>query len=586
MSEKEEIKQELESSEEKMSTADALKEYAEEEQTAAETSEGDAEAKGKDSKKKKKHTRTPEAEKERALNSVKRRKKFKYGTLAAVITVVFIAIVVAVNMICGMLDKRYNWNIDLTSKGLYQIDDQTIDFLHKLKDDVKITVLANESFFLEDSNLKVLSETLNRFRTESNGHISVEYVDANKNPEAISIYKKNYNGDLQAGDVVVSKDDLVRVLAMSNSGYRTNGPTTFLFEQDTSIDYSTYQQTTSMSFVGEQSLISAIMGVTDLNPVTVGMIDMNSANQIYDQRDAYNYRRIKELLEANNYVVESVDIATGELSSDYDILMLCSPSNDLTEAQVQKLTDYLNNENKYGRNLIYFGSPFKSKNTKNLDAFLALWGLKYGDAYVSESNQAAAQVAALAIGTVPSIPVVKANSEAAVNANYAGANLPIIAPLCCPIERLYEQNAGRNTYPMLTTADTAYLYPLDESSENFDPDSAERRSVDIAVLADSTFTGGSDMLKSQVIAFGSAWFLDYMVAASAGSYDNANYFINMLNTVTGKEAALTIAKKSLDQTKMTINDSAIKIIRNVTVFIIPLVVALIGIAVYVRRKNR
>jgi hypothetical protein len=60
----------------------------------------------------------------------------------------------------------------------------------------------------------------------------------------------------------------------------------------------------------------------------------------------------------------------------------------------------------------------------------------------------------------------------------------------------------------------------------------------------------------------------------------------MLNTVTGKEAALTIAKKSLDQTKMTINDSAIKIIRNVTVFIIPLVVALIGIAVYVRRKNR
>ncbi len=586
MSEKEEIKQELESSEEKMSTADALKEYAEEEQTAAETSEGDAEAKGKDSKKKKKHTRTPEAEKERALNSVKRRKKFKYGTLAAVITVVFIAIVVAVNMICGMLDKRYNWNIDLTSKGLYQIDDQTIDFLHKLNDDVKITVLANESFFLEDSNLKVLSETLNRFRTESNGHISVEYVDANKNPEAISIYKKNYNGDLQAGDVVVSKDDLVRVLAMSNSGYRTNGPTTFLFEQDTSIDYSTYQQTTSMSFVGEQSLISAIMGVTDLNPVTVGMIDMNSANQIYDQRDAYNYRRIKELLEANNYVVESVDIATGELSSDYDILMLCSPSNDLTEAQVQKLTDYLNNENKYGRNLIYFGSPFKSKNTKNLDAFLALWGLKYGDAYVSESNQAAAQVAALAIGTVPSIPVVKANSEAAVNANYAGANLPIIAPLCCPIERLYEQNAGRNTYPMLTTADTAYLYPLDESSENFDPDSAERRSVDIAVLADSTFTGGSDMLKSQVIAFGSAWFLDYMVAASAGSYDNANYFINMLNTVTGKEAALTIAKKSLDQTKMTINDSAIKIIRNVTVFIIPLVVALIGIAVYVRRKNR
>ena len=267
MSKKEEIKQELESAE-KVSAADALKEIAEEEQAAAASEEKDA-----DSKKKKKHSRTPEAEKERALKSVKRRKKFKYGSLAAIITIVFVAIVVAVNLICGMLDERYNWNIDLTSQGLYQIDDQTVDFLHKLNDDVKITVLANEAYFLEDSNLKVLSETLTRFKTESNGHISVEYVDANKNPEAISVFKQNYTGDLQSGDVVIAKDDLVRVIAMSNGGYRTNGPTSYLFEQNVSIDYSTYQQTSTLSFVGEQSLISAIMGVTDLNPVKIGMID-------------------------------------------------------------------------------------------------------------------------------------------------------------------------------------------------------------------------------------------------------------------------------------------------------------------------
>ena len=75
MSEKEEIKQELESSEEKLSAADALKEYAEEEQAAAEASEDSADKKDKEKdSKKKKHTRTPEAEKERALKSVKRRK--------------------------------------------------------------------------------------------------------------------------------------------------------------------------------------------------------------------------------------------------------------------------------------------------------------------------------------------------------------------------------------------------------------------------------------------------------------------------------------------------------------------------------
>ena len=37
---------------------------------------------------------------------------------------------------------------------------------------------------------------------------------------------------------------------------------------------------------------------------------------------------------------------------------------------------------------------------------------------------------------------------------------------------------------------------------------------------------------------------------------------------------------------MTITDSQANAIRNVTVFIIPIVVALIGIVVYVRRRNK
>ncbi|MBP0988776.1 MAG: hypothetical protein J6S92_10905, partial [Oscillospiraceae bacterium] len=134
--------------------------------------------------------------------------------------------------------------------------------------------------------------------------------------------------------------------------------------------------------------------------------------------------------------------------------------------------------------------------------------------------------------------------------------------------------------------DTCYLYPLDESAKELDPDKAEKNSYDIAVLSDSTFTGGSDILKSQIIAFGSAWMLDIRVAQSAGSYDNSNYFINVLNTVTGKEAAMTIAEKSLDTTSITVSDSQISMIRNVTVFIIPLMVAVIGVIVYIRRKNR
>ena len=135
--------------------AGALKEKAKDLKDAA---EDDADSE----KKKKKHQRTPEAERQRALNKVKRRKKFKYGTLATIITLVFIAAVALINVIVYKLDQRYNWNIDLTSKGDYQIDEQTTDYLHQLKDDIKMVMLADEAQFDDYKELKVLSETLIR----------------------------------------------------------------------------------------------------------------------------------------------------------------------------------------------------------------------------------------------------------------------------------------------------------------------------------------------------------------------------------------------------------------------------------------
>lgn len=569
MSEKEDIKQKAGSPDEQTGdTAEALKEYAEVE--AANAAE-DADT----GKKKKKHERTPEEEKERALNSVKRRKKLKYGTLATVITLVVIAIVVVVNIICGLLDSRFNWNIDLTSSGLYQIDDQTVEYLNKLNSDVKITVLADESYFLENSMLKVVAETLTRFKAESNGHISVEYVDPNKNPEAVSVYKQNYNGELSTADIVVSSGDLVRVVSFDD-----------IIRQDQNFDYNTYSYTYTKTFVGEQSLVSAIMGVTDLNPVTVGMIDKINGSTLYDQRDSYNYQSIQELLEKNNYQVESIDLATDELSADYDLLILCSPANDITEAQAEKLNNYLNNNNKYGKKLVYFGSPFKSASTTHLDEFLELWGISVGRAYVAEANSSAAQIATICLGTLGDIPIASANTANALNEKYAAGKLPIIAPLVCPIERLYEQNSGRNTYALLSTSDTCVAYPLDETANDFDVNKAEKKSYDIAVVADSTFTSGSETLESQVIAFGSAFIFDIVITGSAGSFDNANYLITMLNTATGKENLLTIAEKSLDDAQFTITEAQATAIRTVTVFIIPLVVVLIGIFVYVRRKNK
>ena len=556
-----------------VSAKEALAEIAAEEQSAKEDT-GDS----KEDKKKKKSRRTPEAEKERALNRVKRLKKLKYGSLATVITLVVIAIVVMVNVICNVLDKRYNLNIDLTSTGLYELDEQTISYLHQIKDDIEIAVMADEAYFQEDARLKVVSETLTRFRTESGNRIDVKYLDLTKNPDVVREYSQNYDGELSQGDVVIKNGELVRVLSLYGD----------LVSVQNSIDYNTYQQVQNISFKGEQALISALMGVTDLHPVKVAVINKMNGTAAFNQYDQFSFQRMTELLEKNNYQITEIDIATDELSpEDYDLAILCAPSIDLTEAQITKLTDYLNNNNKYGKNMIYFGSPYQQGQLEHVEEFLEVWGVKIGAALVCEGDQKSAQVVNTAISQmpIPSVPVLK-TTDNALNANVVQTKLPLVGALCSPVEALFESNAGRTVAPLLTSSDTCYLQPL-QSEGDFDKDKAERASFVLAAVSESNFYEGNEQMTSRLVTFGSAFFLDYLVAGNnAGSYANAGYFVSVVNTLCGKGDVFTVEEKSLDAATFTITESQAKAIRNITVLVIPITVALLGIVVYVRRKNK
>ncbi len=554
--------------------ADAVSEKAEALKDAAKEAADGAE---KSEKKPKKHQRTPEAERERALNKVKRRKKLKYGTLATVITLVVIAAVIMVNVIVSKLDKRYNWNIDLTSAGDYQIDEQTTDYLHQLKDDIRMVMLADEAQFDDYKELKVLSETLKRFQSESNGKITLEFIDPTKHPEVQNLYLQNTNETATTGSVIVKCGELVRLV-----------PYTDLLTIDSDYDYTTGQQKSETKFIGEQSLISAIIGVTDLHPVKVGLINKTGGQALYHQNEQYCYQRLSELLKKNNFDATDIDIANDEISADYDFVILCSPCNDLTEAQIKKLSAFLNNDGKCGKSMVYFATPFVLTEQKNLGNFLAEWGVAVENAVIVESDDAKGQIVNTSLQQLPlsNIPVVTYNPDALLNANYKPSAVPIVTPYHCSIRTLFEENSGRNTYPLLTTSQTAALMPLDATAESFSMDKAEKGVFNVAVETDMNFIAGGETFKSRLVTFGSPLFVDYFIGGSSTSYDNSNYFITMLNTLSGKDNPITIASKTLDPAKITITEAQAKMIRTVTVFVFPAVVALIGILVYIRRRNR
>ena len=70
-------------------------------------------------------------------------RKFKYGTLATIFTVLFIIGVVLVNVLVGYLTDRFVLEVDLTSENLFEISEDTKEVIAGLTEPVDIIVFAD-----------------------------------------------------------------------------------------------------------------------------------------------------------------------------------------------------------------------------------------------------------------------------------------------------------------------------------------------------------------------------------------------------------------------------------------------------------
>ncbi|MGN1087233.1 MAG: hypothetical protein ACI4Q5_09370, partial [Porcipelethomonas sp.] len=193
----------------------------------------------------------------------------------------------------------------------------------------------------------------------------------------------------------------------------------------------------------------------------------------------------------------------------------------------------------------------------------------------------------------------------------SNTKLPIIVPLARPVNLLFDANVDRNTTALLTTSDTSFLYPLEmqtaeevkakaEAAENgeetteeeteetteFDPDSAEKSAQTVMAVATKTNMDSNNTAHvNNVMVIGGATILDQVLTYS-NTYNNAEYVINAVNKMCGKENGIIIAEKDLSVQTIDIKSSQIKAISRTVIFIIPLIVVAAGIVVFLRRRNR
>lgn len=559
--------------------------------------------------KKSEKTAAPISE-EKRQKKMQVRKKLKYGGIATAVTVIFVAVVVLLNVVVAQVCKRNpDAVLDLTTANLYEISDDTVDYIKNLDQDVEIAISSEESTFQSDKYYKMISETISKYQGYSD-HISVTYFDTTKDPDILSKYQDLYAGDISSNQIIVTSGDRIKVYSLTD-----------MFEIDQDKYQSYYYGYASRSdcitgFKGEQTLTTAIMNVTDSNPKSVAVITKSNGNYIFSatQANAYAVTAMENLLNDNGYDVKELDMVNDTLDAEtYDIVVLPAPANDLTMDAIKKLQDFLQNDGNLGKQLIYVADYTQSV-TPNLDAFLKDWNLQVDSSYVREDdnnrNQTVQIVASAGKGLIA--PIVSLGDSENYGGNLANSSLPIVAPLARPIQKLPSNN-GRVVYNLLQSSDTSYAYPLtqqassgedttesasEESQEateatttetaattSFDTDSAVRGANTVMALSQSQQSTGSDLIESDVIVLGSMAMMDYYLTQDS-SYNNAEYFIGVLNSVCGKEDSIVIASKDMTATSISATQTQLVTLRTIVVFLIPLAVAAAGIVVFLRRRNR
>ena len=90
---------------------------------------------------------------------------------------------------------------------------------------------------------------------------------------------------------------------------------------------------------------------------------------------------------------------------------------------------------------------------------------------------------------------------------------------------------------------------------------------------------------TRVVAFGSGMIANSMFMNYANS-NNQDFLINMFNYISGKTEGITITAKSFSNVGFEVNQENANVLAVVLCIVVPIVVIVLGIVIWVRRRHR
>lgn len=494
----------------------------------------------------------------------KRNQNGSYGALGVAMIALAILCALGINLLFGLIPEKIR-KADLSTERLSRVSDEAKDYLEKnLSGNIDVYLVAESG--MEDTSL---SEFLSRL-CALDDKLTLNKIDptvkrsfleklTGESPDELAnntvIVRGEKHGSVKMIDPVTLYNYEVFVINADSGEYVSYGE--YPYREFTSVyasmsdyfssGYAYYEERWS----GETTLISAIDYVLT-DPAKLPKVYFTSLHGEISASE-----KLTELLELSNMPVESLKLKE-EIPADAGVIVINSPSNDITEAEASLLEKYLDK----GGKLFVITDYTKVESLKNLAGVLEKYGLSAQSNEIFETNAEYYQ---------PGYQNSLLPDVSALAAIYGVDNYYFLARSAHTINANTDAEGVTFTHLLKTTNKAYYEFEKDGKTEK-----SEEAQFSLAV---SAFKEGA----GEVIWFSCPYMLTEEDSSLVGG-GNYIHFASMLSSLCDKQTAI-FASRAVEQDVLTISAGQAGFWAVILIAIIPGAVLIIG-AVRVARRKR
>lgn len=509
---------------------------------------------------------------------IKNQALLKRGGYSVAITAFVLAGIIVLNILVGVLSKRFMLEFDMTSEKAYTISEDNLDYIKDLDAKVQITVCADKENYVGGymsayaQNLYSVTEDATNYYKQTinlidkygeyNDNITVKYVDP-QSTEFTEISTQYSNHNLEYGDVVISQSETGRYKII---GFKD---IYYLYEDTT---YAAYGYTTNRVTGNnvETAVTSAIAYVASGETKKIALLTGHSKT---DYTSSY-----QALLKANNYEITTIsDSLISSIDSEFDAVIISAPTIDFIGSELDVISDFLENDGKLGKGLIFFADATAPYLT-NLYDYLEQWGISVEEGILFETNSSYCLPEDPT--TMGSFPSVKDDITEGVKLFITGYNVPLTTA--------FESEGDIEVLSISETSGTVVAAPIGISSDWNGASDYKKQSYSTSIISTKTsYDGDNNEVSSHVMAFGSIEFIysDYVEQSAVGNKELSLNFAE--RAVNMEDNGISFVTKTITNESFSSSVTAAKTntIKLVFMILLPLASVIVGIYIFVRRKN-